>query len=130
MPYSVRSEIDLYRLYSIGNQPVEKYMDRLAPKDPRTQTRNGYMNISWDIIPIIPKFREIILGMFEKMDYDVYADAIDEKAEDERDYLKWRSWALKTLNERLVKVGTQQNIEEMTGNPTYVPCAKSFVFKE
>ena len=121
MPYSVRSEIDLYRLYSIGNQPVEKYMDRLAPKDPRTQTRNGYMNISWDIIPIIPKFREIILGMFEKMDYDVYADAIDEKAEDERDYLKWRSWALKTLNERLVKVGTQQNIEEMTGNPTYVP---------
>ena len=121
IPYSSRAEIDLFRLYAIGNQPVEKYMDCLAPKDKRTGARNGYMNISWDIVSIIPKFREIVLGMFEKMDYDVYADAIDEKAQNDKNRAKWRVWVIKELRKKLLVIPKQIESEQQMGLPGFSP---------
>jgi len=119
--YSRRAEIDLLRLYGVGNQPVEKYMDVLSPKDQRTGSRNGYMNISWDIIPIIPKFRDLILGMFQKMEYDIYADAIDEKAQERKKFAKWRVWATKELREKLLYVPKVIEVEQKMGLPGFSP---------
>lgn len=117
IPYSRRDEIELLRLYAIGNQPVEKYMDRLSPMDNKTGQRKGYMNVSWDILSVVPKFRAVVLGMFEKMDYDIYCNAIDEKASDERDYMKWRVWAEKKMAEKLPPI---QQAEKM-GVAAFVP---------
>jgi len=110
VPYSRRAEIELARLYAMGNQPVEKYMDRLSPKDTKTGQRKGYMNVSWDILSVVPKFRAVVMGMFEKMDYDVFCNAIDEKSSDERDSMKWRVWAEKKLAERLGPTEDQQQM--------------------
>lgn len=95
--YSKRAEMDMLRLYAEGNQPVEKYMDRLFPIDPKTNTRKGYMNVSWDILSVIPKFRAIVIGMFEKIDHDIVCSAIDPNSQAEKDQMKWSMWAEKQL---------------------------------
>jgi hypothetical protein len=95
--YSKRAEMDMLRLYAEGNQPVEKYMDRLFPIDPKTNTRKGYMNVSWDIISVIPKFRSIVTGMFEKIDHDIMCNAIDPNSQNEKEQMKWSAWAEKQL---------------------------------
>lgn len=117
IPSSRRAEIELLRLYAIGNQPVEKYMDRLSPMDNKTGKRKGYMNVSWDILSVVPKFRAVVMGMFEKMDYDVYCNAIDEKSSDERTYMKWKVWAEKKMDEKLGPVEAQEKM----GVAAFVP---------
>lgn len=97
LPYSKRNEMDLLRLFGEGNQPVEKYQDLLCPADPQTHERKGYMNISWDIESIAPKFKALVLGMFQKIEHDVVASGIDDNAIDEKTELKWKTWTEKKL---------------------------------
>jgi hypothetical protein len=81
----------------MGQQPVEKYMDILSPKDEQTGERKGWMNMSWDIMSVAPKFRRIFVGMFEKMEHDITCSAIDPLSIDKREKEKWGLWADKEL---------------------------------
>lgn len=103
--YSRRSEMELHRLYADGNQPVEKYMDRLFPLDPKANTRKGYMNLSWDILSVAPKVRAIVIGMMEKIDHEIQCTAIDPNSQKEKDAIKWGLWAEKELEGTFGKHG-------------------------
>ena len=78
IPYSTVRDYRICRLYAQGRQPNTKYMERLTIQDKRTGIRKGWMNISWDILPILPKFRSVVLGKFEEIDYSTQAHAIDD----------------------------------------------------
>jgi len=119
IPYSRRSDFNLYRLYSDGNQPTEKYMDILAPKNPKSGDREGYMNLSWDIVSVAPKFKRIFVGNFEKMEHDVLCSAINEKALAEKEDIKWRTWASKILGDFFKELDAKIGIE--TPEPEFVP---------
>ena len=122
IPFSTRAEIDLLRQYAKGNQPVTKYMDRLSPRDKKTHKRKGYMNVSWDILSVIPKFKRVVMGMLDKMEYDVFIDALDEKSLSDKDSMKWRVWANKVLSEELGEdPAATEGIPQIPGMPNFVP---------
>lgn len=88
IPYSSIKDYRINRLYSQGMQPNNKYMDRLTITDKRTNLRKGWMNISWDILPILPKFRSLVIGKFEDIDYNIQVRAIDNASTTAREDVK------------------------------------------
>lgn len=122
IPFSIREEMDLLRLYAKGNQPVNKYMDRLSPRDKKTQKRKGYMNVSWDILSVVPKFKRVVMGMLDKMEYDIFIDALDEKSISDKEAMKWKVWASKKLTEDLGEDPTMvEDLPQIPGMPNFVP---------
>jgi len=95
--YSRRFDFQIQRLYGEGRQPTEKYMDFLCPKGD-DGVRKGYMNISWDIFSVAPKFRALVIGIFEKVSHDVSVDAIDEMSGGMKEEMKFSLWAEKQLS--------------------------------
>jgi len=89
IPYSSTRDIRLNRLYAQGKQPNTKYMERLTIADPKTGERKGWMNMSWDILPILTKFRSIVLGRFDEIDYSTRAHAIDDVSSSMKEDIKW-----------------------------------------
>lgn len=105
-PYSDRLIMVENRAYGQGAQDITRYMDQLCPiatdKVGNKQLlndgsgkykRKGWYNIKWDILAVAPKFRERVIGMFMKMDYNIGAYAVDEMSDNERNELKYKLWA-------------------------------------
>lgn len=80
IPFASMNEWQEARLYAQGRQSAQKYKEWMYTKRQRQDSRKGWINISWDIFPIYPKFRNKILGLFEDADFFVSAQAIDEKS--------------------------------------------------
>jgi hypothetical protein len=76
--------IKTLRDYARGRQPVDKYIQILDPPDDQGR---GFMNISWDTFKGLTKFREILLGKLESIDYSIRTFAVDEESNQERDEL-------------------------------------------
>ena len=72
---------DEIRAYALGEQNNNKYRDIL---DPCEKDGKGYMNINWDNVKILPKFRDIVRGKMLLMDFEPNVKAIDEKSTKER----------------------------------------------
>lgn len=121
IPYSRRNDFNMYRLYSDGNQPTEKYMDILAPKDPHTHSREGWMNISWDIVSVAPKFKRIFIGMFEKLEHDIVCSAINDKALADKEDAKWMLWAGKELQSFFSSLDAKMGIDTSSAQPEFIP---------
>ncbi len=73
----------LLRAYALGNQDTQIYMDILDKCEEGT-TDKGFMNINWDIVKILPKFRDLVRGKMMQMEFDLNSQAIDEKSTKER----------------------------------------------
>ena len=58
--YSSIEDMKMAKLYAEGRQPIEKYLDILCPKDKVTGERMSYMDISLDILSIIPLLSQIV----------------------------------------------------------------------
>ena len=63
------------RLYSRGEQPVQKYKDELSINGDLS-----YLNLDWKPVPIIPKFVDIVVNGIAQKDYDLKAYAQDPTA--------------------------------------------------
>lgn len=61
------------RLYARGEQSTQKYKDELA-----VDGDLSYMNLDWKIVPIIPKFVDIIVNGISERSFKVKAYSIDE----------------------------------------------------
>lgn len=100
--YTKIRDIQLNRLYAEGRQPVEKYLDTLCgKKDPVTNKRKSYLDISTEILSVIPKFRSIVVGKFIQRDHDIVANAIDEKSAGEKRNARLKLWADSQIKEML-----------------------------
>jgi len=70
------------RAYGLGKQDKSIYMDLLDDCDPNKT--EGYLNINWDNVQIMTKFRDLVRGKMITMDFDVVTSAIDETSIKER----------------------------------------------
>ncbi len=61
------------RLYARGEQSTQKYKDELS-----IDGDLSYMNLDWKIVPIIPKFVDIIVNGISERSFKVKAFSIDE----------------------------------------------------
>jgi len=92
IPFATTNEFARLRRYAQGNQPNAKYMDILCPVDTHTGERKGYMNISWDTLPIYSAFRDRARGALNKFDYATSVQCLDESSINEKGMMKWMSY--------------------------------------
>jgi hypothetical protein len=94
------------RDYAGGKQNVQQYKDLLA-----VQGDQSYINLDWSIVPILPKFVDIVVNSLTNADYTVKATAIDPVATDKRkaDELKMRT--------RMLMKDFYKEIEMLSGLP-------------
>lgn len=74
------SKYDEIKLYALGRQPNWKYKKAMGVDE---QTNTTWLNINFDILPIIKKHRQIALSRLQKYDYNVVATPVDALARDE-----------------------------------------------
>lgn len=118
IPFSRREDMILNKLYAEGNQPTTKYTDKLTIKDDKSASRKGWMDMSWDILSVAPKFKAIIMGIFKKIHHDVAIIAMDESSGMERESKKYKAWAATKLEPFFESIGMPTESED---NLPFVP---------
>lgn len=116
-PYSLANDFAENRVYAQGRQPTTKYMDVLDPKDPSTGMRSGFYNMSWDIVPIFPKYRDIIRGKLSRFDFSTSVEALDDNSFQDRAYMKFKSYVEEKEKEYLAQVNMAMGAEPMETLP-------------
>ena len=94
------------RDYAGGKQNVQQYKDLLA-----VQGDQSYINLDWSVVPILPKFIDIIVNSLTNADYYIKATAIDPTATDKR---KQDELEMKT---RMIMEDFLREVEMMSGMP-------------
>ena len=61
------------RLYARGEQSMQKYKDEMA-----VDGDLSYLNLDWKIVPILPKFVDIVVNGISERSFKVKASSIDE----------------------------------------------------
>jgi hypothetical protein len=92
-----RRRFVLNRKYSEGLQSVEKYKTLIG-----VQGDTAYMNLDYSVLPILPKFVDIIVNEMSNLDFDFDVQAIDSKSRTEKDKVLDEIYAnmyLKALND-------------------------------
>lgn len=74
------------RLYARGEQPIQKYKDELSINGDLS-----YLNLDWKIVPILPKFVDIIVNGMTDKGYEIKSFATDPFAVKERTDFAFRA---------------------------------------
>lgn len=53
----------------------------------------SYTNLDWESLKLVPKFRNIVIGKLEELEWDIVATAINPEAGAEKEAIKWKLWA-------------------------------------
>lgn len=77
--YSNQTTFHNLRLYARGEQSIQKYKDELA-----VDGDLSYLNLDWKIVPIVPKFVDILVNGISERSFDPKAYSIDEFGVDKR----------------------------------------------
>lgn len=78
--YNDKYRHDVIKSYASGKQSVTKYKPLLGVDEESNET---FLNIDWSVLPIVPKFRRIAIGMMMQSDYNITATPVDPLAVDE-----------------------------------------------
>jgi len=91
IPYSKLTEIKELRDLANGNQDVLRYQKILLDESEEKGSMEGYMNVSFDVFSVMPKFMRVVEGMMEQTEHQVVATAVDPKSTKEKEELKLRT---------------------------------------
>jgi len=75
-----RDKYEWVKTYARGSQTIDRYKKVLTPDQDPT---NNTLVVDWSVLPILPKFRRIALGLLEKQNWNVQIDPIDPLAQTE-----------------------------------------------
>lgn len=107
--YNGRDKYHEIKLYMYGKQSVSRYKKLLQPRDVANEDQS-WININWDVLPIIPKFRRIALSTLFKTDYNISVDAIDPVAQDDKKSFYADNAAKLILKEEFAKQGVDPEL--------------------
>lgn len=80
--YFSRNSLNEIREYAQGTQGVAKYKKILLVDE---NAEESWQSVKWDIVPVLPKFREIAVARVYQQGIDVQAFAIDDLSKSEED---------------------------------------------
>lgn len=100
-------EIRWLRMYGAGAQPKELYKELLLNDD----TNQGYLATNWDIFSPMSKYKRVIQGKFEALEFGYSASAIDPTSVNEKEEAKWEMWYKSNYGEK------EREIQAMIGLP-------------
>ena len=75
-----RDKYEWVKTYARGQQTIDRYKRILLPDQDPT---NNTLVVDWSVLPIVPKFRRVALGLLEKTDYNITINPIDPLAANE-----------------------------------------------
>ena len=107
--YNGRENYHEIKLYMLGKQSVSRYKKLVNPSSTANEDQST-ANISWDILPIIPKFRRIALATLMKSDFNISVDAIDPIAQDDKNKFYADNAAKLILKEEFEKQGVDPEL--------------------
>jgi hypothetical protein len=91
--YTASLEFNRLRKYGAGEQDPNQYMDVLVDDEESNDgERKGWVNTNWDIFSVAPKFKNVVIGLFEAQEHDIVASATDGVSSLEREEAKWSKW--------------------------------------
>ncbi len=96
------------RLYARGEQPVQKYKDELSINGDLS-----YLNLDWKIVPVIPKFVDILVNGMTDKGYEIKSFATDPFAVKERTDFAFNAIRDITNKEQI------ERLNELTGGNFY-----------
>lgn len=102
--YNGRDRYHETKLYMLGKQSVSRYKKLLQPRQAANEDQS-WVNINWEILPIIPKFRRIAVSTLAKTDYNISVDAIDPISQDDKNEFYAQNAARLILKEEYEKQG-------------------------
>src|SRR6056297_3412280 len=94
------------RQYAGGYQDEDQYKDLLNKEGDLS-----YLNLNWDIVPIIPKFIDLVVNSITNYEFDIKARAIDPVSSDKR---KKKEMDLKT---KMLSKKFMKELQEISGMP-------------
>ena len=109
--YNGRDKYHEIKLYMYGKQSVSRYKKLLQPREVANEDQS-WININWDILPIIPKFRRIALATLFKADFAISVDAVDPVAQDDKQ---------KFYSDNAAKIILKKEFEKQGVDPAIVP---------
>lgn len=109
--YNGRDKYHEIKLYMYGKQSVSRYKKLLQPREVANEDQS-WININWDILPIIPKFRRIALATLFKTDFSISVDAVDPVAQDDKK---------KFYADNAAKIILKKEFEKQGVDPEIVP---------
>lgn len=109
--YNGRENYHEIKLYMLGKQSISRYKKLVNPSSTANEDQST-ANISWDILPIIPKFRRIALATLMKSDFNISVDAIDPIAQDDKNKFYADNAAKLILKEEFEKQGVDPSLVE------------------
>ena len=104
------------RLYSRGEQPVQKYKDELSINGDLS-----YLNLDWTPVPILSKFVDIVVNGISQKSYDVKA-----YAQDPESVRKRTNYATK-LYEDMISKEYLLNLEQTLGIDAFQSPSKDVI---
>ena len=116
--YNGRENYHEIKLYMLGKQSISRYKKLVNPSSTANEDQST-ANISWDILPIIPKFRRIALATLMKSDFNISVDAIDPIAQDDKNEFYAENAAKLLLREEFEK----QNLDKEIVSPPDIDVA-------
>ena len=75
--FNAADKYEELRMYGQGKQPINKYKKWLNVDE---QTNDTFLNLDWEIRPIIPKYRDIAISRLVQQEYNIAATPIDPQA--------------------------------------------------
>lgn len=104
------------RLYARGEQPIQKYKNEIS-----VDGDLSYLNLNWDIVPIIPKFVDIVVnGMSDRL-YAVKAQAQDVMSAEKKNLFQDMVEADMVSKDLLLKAKDQLGINAFNVDPSELP---------
>lgn len=113
------------RSYAKGNQAVSKYTKYFSHLKGDRGEDVTYMNLDYRIVPVIPKFMDVVLATAAKIDLDIFVDSINPKASQEKKNYKHNLWAKAVLKPFWEEQAAKAQMPELAdqGND-YIPETK------
>lgn len=104
------------RLYARGEQPIQKYKNEIS-----VDGDLSYLNLNWDIVPIIPKFVDIVVnGMSDRL-YSVKAQAQDIMSAEKKNLFQDMVEADMISKDLLLKAKDQLGVNAFNVDPSELP---------
>lgn len=82
--YNAQERYDQVRKYMIGAQDVSKYRSLVIPKE-LAEDDKTWERVNFEVFPLIPKIRRIVLDLVKKLRYSINVEVIDALAVDDQD---------------------------------------------
>lgn len=114
--FDQRVEFHRRRLYANGMQSISKYKKNFAVNGDLS-----YLNLDWNIVPVIPKFRDLLINGMAQRDYSIKAQAVDPVSSENK--MKYRENIEKDMatKDMLMTAKNRMGIDAFSMPPEQLP---------